>query len=131
MAGVKKNIVWQSLYQVLMIAVPLIISPYVSRVLGPTHMGVYSYYYTIATYFGFFIMLGVGNYGNKTIAKAGSDKKEVSKTFWNIYAVQFVSGVLCIFIYLFSQCNGENDIIAKIQILMLVSSMFDINWLFY
>lgn len=131
MAGVKKNIVWQSLYQVLMIIVPLMVSPYVSRVLGPTHIGIYSYYNTIALYFGYFIMLGVANYGNKMIARVGDDKNEVSKTFWNIYGVQFISGIICLIVYVLTQCSGENSVIARIQILLLISSMFDINWLFY
>ena len=37
--SIKKNFIYNSLYQILTIAIPLITTPYVSRVLGPNGVG--------------------------------------------------------------------------------------------
>ena len=58
----KKNFIYNLLYQFVQIVIPLILLPYVSRVLGADTLGVYNYSYTIASYFLIFGMLGVANY---------------------------------------------------------------------
>ena len=40
-------------------------------------------------------MLGIGIYGTKQIAAAN----DVSSTFWNIYAIQLISSILAISVY--------------------------------
>ena len=42
MGSVKKNIIYNISYQILILIVPFITSPYVSRVLGPEGLGTYS-----------------------------------------------------------------------------------------
>ena len=51
---VKKNYLYNTLYQVLILIVPLVTSPYVSRCLGPQNIGVYSYTSTVISYFVLF-----------------------------------------------------------------------------
>ena len=65
MKSIKKNLIYQSAYQLLMVISPLITSPYIARTLGNEMYGVYSYYYSIAYYFGIFAILGLSNYGNE------------------------------------------------------------------
>lgn len=131
MSSVKKNIVWQGFYQIVIIAMPLITSPYLARVLGAESLGIYSYSYSIAYYFSLFIMLGVNNYGNKSIAEVSFDKQKASSVFWNIYIIQLVTGIIAVIIYICTQCNGANPLIARLQILVLISSVLDINWFFF
>ena len=76
MNSIKKNLFYNSLYQILVVLTPLITSPYISRVLGANGLGIYSYSYTIANYFLIFAMLGVMNYGNRSIAKVRSDRSK-------------------------------------------------------
>ena len=38
-------------YQILLIILPLITTPYISRILGSEGLGTYTYTYTIANYF--------------------------------------------------------------------------------
>ena len=63
MANLKKNLFYQTLYQILATAFPLITTPYVSRVLGSHNIGTYTYVATIANYFVVFSMLGITDYG--------------------------------------------------------------------
>ena len=97
--SIKKNFIYNALYNVLILIIPLVTTPYISRVIGAKNIGIYSYTYSIAAYFGMFILLGLNNYGNRTIAMVRKDKKVLSKTFCSIYTMQlFIFVVLYIFI---------------------------------
>ena len=74
MGSVKKNIIYNISYQILILIVPFITSPYVSRVLGPEGLGTYSVTTAIVKYFTLFALLGMSNYGNRTIAKNKDSK---------------------------------------------------------
>ena len=52
--GVKKNFLYQFIYQSLLLIIPLIISPFLTRTLGDTSLGNYSYVNSIAYYFVLF-----------------------------------------------------------------------------
>ncbi|QQQ90755.1 oligosaccharide flippase family protein [Bifidobacterium animalis] len=39
---------------------PIITTPYLARVLGSRELGIYSYTYTVTTYFTYFCLLGLG-----------------------------------------------------------------------
>lgn len=54
--SIKKNFLYQAFYEILVLALPLLTSPYVSRVLGAANIGIYSYTYTIANYFVLFCL---------------------------------------------------------------------------
>ena len=85
MSKLKKNLGYQTIYQILNTCIPLITSPYLARVLGAEKQGIFSYTQSIVNYFTLFAMLGVVNYGTRTIADCGDDRVKRSKTFWNIY----------------------------------------------
>lgn len=51
MASLKKNFIYQTGYQVLATALPLITTPYINRVLGAEQLGTYTYVANIANYF--------------------------------------------------------------------------------
>ena len=83
MGSVKKNIIYNISYQILILIVPFITSPYVSRVLGPEGLGTYSVTTAIVKYFTLFALLGMSNYGNRTIAK----NQLISNTQESIYGI--------------------------------------------
>lgn len=129
----KKNFIYNIIYQILILILPLITIPYVSRILGARGIGIYSYTYSIAYYFMIIAMLGLNNYGNRAIAKVRDNKEELSKEFCSIYAFQIItSSVMIIAYFLFVIIfNNQYKMIALIQIMYVISSMFDINWFFF
>lgn len=131
--SLKKNFIYNITYQILIIILPLITTPYISRVLGVNGVGTYSYIYSIAYYFCLFGMLGVSNHGNRSIALNKKDKNKLSSTFWNIYSVQLIASFLSLIAYLFFVffLFKGNKIIAYIDILFIISYMLDINWFFF
>jgi O-antigen/teichoic acid export membrane protein len=133
MTETSKNYIYTSGYQLLLIALPLITVPYVTRVIGAEGLGIYAYTYSIIQFFILFIMLGVNNYGCRTIAKNRTEKHILTEKFWEIYKLQFLLGILMIsllFIYiLFSTI--EYKLVLILQILNLLAAIFDINWFFF
>ena len=93
MGEIKKNLIYNVTYQILVIILPFITAPYISRVLGAHNVGVYSYTQAFANYFYLFAMLGVMNYGN-TIAAVRDDFEEIKRRFWEIFSSQFFAGIL-------------------------------------
>lgn len=94
-------------------------------------MGEYSYRYSIAYYYMIFILLGLNNYGNRTIAQSRNDKEKLAKSFWSIYIMQFTIGVIVNLLYLIYSLIISTD--SRISLIMcgyVLSSTLDINWFF-
>lgn len=133
MANLKKNFIYQTAYQVLATALPLVTSPYISRVIGSSGLGVYSYTSSVATYFMLFAMLGVNNYGSRSIALVKHDRKELSRVFCEIYTLQCILTLIATsgYLFYFFVFNVENPLIAILQIITIVNCFLDINWLYF
>ena len=133
MSSIKKNFLYNVLYQFLILVLPLITAPYISRVLGVEGIGIYSYSYSVASIFLLFANLGILNHGNRSIAANRDDRSRLSSTFINIYTVQIIIGILVSLIYfvyikIFFISNSN---IAVIQSLLVLSALFDISWVFF
>ncbi|HEM3598493.1 TPA: oligosaccharide flippase family protein [Streptococcus suis] len=132
MSSTKKNFVYNSFYQILALIIPFITAPYLSRVLGADGIGKYSYFYSIANYFVLFTMLGINNYGNRTIAKVRDDKKILNHTFWEMYILQFSLGLIFSILYLFYCLFFVSDrLLALTMLPFVISGMLDINWFYF
>lgn len=132
MSSLKKNLGYQTAYEILNTCLPLITTPYVARVLGASQLGVFSFTQSIVNYFVLLAMLGVKNYGTRSIAAIIQDRQKVNQVFSEIYSLQLISSTLSLLLYslycfFFSR---ENTLISYIQALAIVSCILDINWLF-
>ncbi len=129
--SIAKNYIYNLLYQILILILPLITTPYLSRVLGAENVGIYSYTLSIATYFVLFGSLGVAMYGQREIAYLQDKKEERSKTFFEILIMRFITlGIsLAIFYFTFA-VNGEYSTYYKILVLEIIANSIDISWFF-
>lgn len=62
MGKLKSNFIYNATYQILILIVPFITTPYVARTIGAEGVGTYSYTYSIVSYFMMFALLGMNNY---------------------------------------------------------------------
>ena len=126
---VLKNYVYNLSYQLLVIILPIITTPYVTRVFSSTDLGTYGYFNSIVTYFILLATLGVANYGTKEIS---GHRKDIRKNFWGIYTLQFGATILsiCLYILLCLSLSFMQNPVAYILGLSLVSKGMDISWLF-
>ena len=132
MNSIKKNFIYNSAYQLLIFIIPMITTPYISRVLGSNGIGLYSFNNSIAYYFVIFTMLGLNNYGNREVARSRDNKKKLSKSFFSIYALQFICGIITNTMYLLYCVFISKNFILSISIWPFVlSAIFDINWFFF
>lgn len=127
-----KNYIYNTLYQITLLIVPLITMPYLTRIFSPDQLGVNTYTLSIVNYFVLFGLLGMQLYGNRQIAYVREDKEKLRKTFWSLYSTQVITIIISTIIYIFFVGNfvQEYKVIFLIQGLNLVTSMIDISWLF-
>lgn len=132
MSSIKKNYLYNALYEILVIIIPLITSPYISRVLGAEGIGVYTYHYTVVTYFLLFARLGIQNYGTRSIAGAKT-KEERNEIFSSVLLIQIILSVIVLAAYLVYVflCSKEEKVLAVLLMSYLVSSILDVNWFFF
>lgn len=133
MAGIKKNFVYQSIYQITTIILPLITSPYIARVLGANGVGIYSYTYSIAYYFSLFALLGIANHGNRTIAIHRDDPDELSKAFSALMVAHCTMSIIAILAYYLyvALYVTEDKSCFLVQGLWVISSLFDVSWFYF
>ena len=126
---VLKNYAYNLSYQLLLIILPIITTPYVTRVFSAKDLGTYGYFNSIVTYFILLATLGVASYGTKEIS---SNRKNIPKNFWGIYTLQFGATLLSILLYTLL-CLGIDIMrnpVAYILGMSLISKGLDISWLF-
>ncbi|WP_044918327.1 flippase [Enterocloster clostridioformis] len=131
-SSVKKNFFYQIIYELLVLILPFITSPYIARVLGAEGLGIYSYSYSIAYYFVLFSMLGLKNYGNRAIAQARDNENKLNRTFSSILVIHIITSLICCAVYLIYVCSLEQDkVYAAIQGAFVLSGLFDISWFYF
>lgn len=127
-----KNYIYNLVYQVLVIILPLITTPYVSRVLGAKNLGIYSYTVSISALFILFGSLGVALYGQREIAYQQEDKDSRSRTFYEIVLFRFITLLISLATFYVTFVRGSADygLYYKILMLEIIGNAFDISWFF-
>ncbi|MCR5482928.1 MAG: oligosaccharide flippase family protein [Bacilli bacterium] len=88
--SISANVLFNLIYQSLTVIMPLIITPYLSRVIGSEGIGINGYTLSIVTYFVLIGSLGTAMYGQKEIAKVEDDKEKYTYKFWEILIIRVV-----------------------------------------
>jgi|GEM_PF-5395239 len=96
--SLKANILFNAIYQILVLVIPFITAPYVSRTLLPSGVGSYSYAYSYITYFTAATYCFL-DYATVTIAKHRDDKEEYSRIFWEILTCKLMVCLVTVGIY--------------------------------
>ena len=95
-----RNYLYNLMYQIITIILPIITTPYVSRILGADGIGKYSLTSTYAQYFVLFGMIGLGMYCSREIAYVRDDKYKLSKIFWELNFLRFITMGTSVIIYI-------------------------------
>lgn len=129
--SVKLNIIYSIGYNLINVIAPFIILPYISRILKVENIGLYSYYNTIAYYFVLFTMLGLSNYGSRTIATVRGNPELLSRTFSDIYYMQLLMSIFLTIAYLlWSLLFCDYMILGLALSFYVISAGIDISWLY-
>lgn len=126
-----QNFIYNTAYQILVLIAPLITAPYVSRVLGATGIGIYSYAQSIAMYFVLVGAVGTTLYGQREIAYAQDEPEKRTEIFWEIAIFRFVTVFVCtILYYVVFVIHGKYTTVYRILTLEVLATAFDISWFF-
>ncbi len=129
-----RNYLYSRLSRLSICVLPLIVTPYLTRVLSAEYNGQYVYTSTIACFFIMFSKLGLESYGNRSIAVCRDDPQQRSRVFCSIYALQLTSSVLSITAYLVLLYTGippELRTVCLLQLMYVGTGLFDVSWFFY
>lgn len=86
-ASIKQNVFYNGLLTVANYFVPLLVYPYVSRVLGVNNIGSCEFVDRIINYFVLFSMMGMLTLGTRTIATVRDDRSRLEKAFSSLVAL--------------------------------------------
>jgi O-antigen/teichoic acid export membrane protein len=133
--NLKVNLVLNFIVQFIGYFIPLILAPYVSRTLGSSGVGNYTYAFSFASYFTLFIDFGFLNYGTKTIAENRKNANEIKTISWSILLARFLILIVATMVFLWSSNFDfiKKDINRNIFlsfILLLVGNALDLKFLF-
>lgn len=129
--SITQNYIYNLAYQIIVLILPLITTPYISRVLGAENIGIYSYTLSISTYFVLFGTLGTAIYGQRQIAYEQGKTGKYSKTFWEIVILRYIAMIISMGIFYFTFVRGKQyQMYYKILLLELLANCFDVSWFF-
>ena len=129
--SVKTNYLYNLIYQITAILLPLITMPYVSRVLGPQGVGTNSLTNANTQYFMLLGTLGITMYATKKIATVRENRRKLRQTFWEIFSIQFIGCMISYVIFVvILGINSSLGIYYMLQGFFILSSAIDISWYF-
>lgn len=127
--SLKKNYLYNLIYQVFIIITPFITTPYVSRVLGASAIGEYSYGLSIATYFGIIGTLGITTYAQIAIGK-NKNTDNVSGVIGELFITKCITMIIAILFYLLILVLFmSNKKLFFVLLLYLLSQFNDVSWI--
>ena len=127
---IRKNYIYNVSYQILILIVPLITMPYISRVLGADGIGKISYAQSIVAYFTLFATMGISTFGQREISYVQNDRKRRSYVFWETKLLGFITAGIVLLIY-FLFILVEKDANLYLLLSMSVFAVFvDATWFF-
>lgn len=131
MNKIAKNYIYNLAYQLLILVIPLITTPYVSRTLGAKGIGIFSYTNSIVQYFILFGCIGLNLYGQREIAYVQHDNEKKDTVFWELVVLRIITVSVALLVYVFTvAASGKYVGIFRIMSLDILASMVDISWLF-
>lgn len=129
--SVTKNYIYNLAYQILIIILPIITTPYISRVLGVENIGIYSYTLSISTFFILFGSLGIALYGKREVAYLQKDKEKYTIAFWEILILRVITMSISLVVFCLTFVrNGDYQNYFRILILEIIANCIDISWFF-
>lgn len=132
--NLKLNIIFNIFSQIVLYITPLVIAPYISRTLGATGVGEYSYAYSIIYYFNIFIIFGFNSYGTKQIASVRDNSDERNKSFWGIICARFLIFIPVSILYILLVVDGVFNNVSSTAVFLalipvLISSAMNVSFL--
>lgn len=134
MGSIKKNFIYSSILTVSNFIFPLLVFPYISRVLGVNNIGICNFIDSIINYFIIISMMGINTLGVRLSSKYRNNRYMLNKAFTNLFIITsictviiFISAVILIFyipkLYIFKN-------LMFIGLFKILFTLFTFEWFF-
>ena len=129
--NIKKNYIYNLSYQILLVIIPLITTPYLSRVLGADGIGTISFAESIVSYFVLFGTFGITIFGQREISYVQDSVEKRSQAFWETKCLEFITAGTALLLYIpFALSRPQNRIIYLFLSFNIIAVIFDVTWFF-
>lgn len=130
--SLKKNYIFNLIYNLTNLMVPLIIAPFLSRILQVDGVGIKSYTFSIVSNFILFASLGISEYGQIEISKNRDNRKNYSRKLYEIGLLRIATTLIVLVVYIVTLIlpifnNSYNDIYI-ILIINIIANVIDFSW---
>lgn len=113
---------------------PLISFPYVTRILSVESLGQVNFMNSVGTYAIMFAGLGIGTYGIRACSLVRDNKEQLSKTTQELLFLKTISTLIVVITLLISvlfvKKFQDNFALLILQIILIVSNIFSLDWFF-
>lgn len=126
-----KNTIYKAILSLVNIVVPLIIGPYIVRILDVNLYGMYNKVFSEFQIFLIFASFGIYTFGVREISKIRDDEEKVSKLFSNLCLISLITNIIVLLIYMIYSIffsNGLTTIIYLIMTIQIVGNIFYIEF---
>ncbi len=134
MSSLTRNTIYSFINQIVLLIIPFITFPYISRVLGPGNYGTINYATSIVTIFAVFAGTGLIGYATREIAIVSNDKEKLSLKFQELFIIQLVLTIIMLCLYgafLFNNTEMRSEfLIFFITGLTMLTNLFTFQWFF-
>ena len=125
----KKNVAYNVAYRIFSVLLPVITAPYLSRVVGKAGVGMYSEAWTVSELFCLVGMLGLADYGVRTVAQVRDDREKLDRTFSGIWQMQLIVSVVMLLAWAgYAAIAGEGQPIALALIPASIACLVNLEW---
>jgi O-antigen/teichoic acid export membrane protein len=129
----KSNLIYSVLGVVFKTLFPIIIYPYITRVLGVANLGEYNFYASTVAYLSLFSTFGISLYGTKEIGRLKDDKKAYSQVFGELVTINIIMSAavyLFIFVLILFSDSYQNVTLFLITSITIVENAIGAEYLF-
>lgn len=130
MRKILSNVVYQAVYQLLQVILPIITVPVVSGALGPKGLGIYNFTTSITNYFVLFAGLGLSNYGVREIARCRDNRDRMSHKFFELEGMSILVSIGIFMVYFILLIFLKYREFYLIEVFLVIAAVLDISWFY-
>lgn len=133
-AALEGNVLYSILLTLSTYLVPLVVFPYISRVIGPSGVGAIDATDYAINYFIQFSMMGLSTVGVREIAMARGDRDRLNSVFSSLFFLNLMltllaMAVLSVLLFVIPSFTDKRELYF-VGMLKLLSNVFLVEWLF-
>ena len=130
----RKNYIFNLIYQALLVLTPVILTPYVSRALGADGVGTVSFAESVVSYFVLLATFGIATFGQREVSYVQDDPGKRSFVFWNTKLLQIITSGTALLLYgllvLTIHRTGKNTVLFLVYSVNIFAVLFDVSWFY-